>query len=120
MLKGNYDTEIDEDLAFEDYFELVEQAQEPKNHDVVFITTAEYEGLRNRIAELEEALKNEKNSLKVKEWILYNGEGCPIDEDCRIDVKFRDNSTAKDYRAGYWIWNNTGEADDIIAYRIVK
>ncbi len=52
-------------------------------------------------------------------WIEWCGGKCPLADDTKHEVRFRDGSTAIDPWPQTWIWSHKGDNDDIIAYRVV-
>lgn len=57
----------------------------------------------------------------MKEWISYNGEGCPVSPETEVIVKLRDAElTCYPIEASYFDWSSTDSYCDIIAYKIVK
>ena len=54
-------------------------------------------------------------------WIVWNGGSCPIDENVKVELKFRSSQYENiiDYAGGF-SWYPKDDGTDIIAYRIVK
>ena len=52
-------------------------------------------------------------------WIPWNGGNCPVDGDCDVIVRFRDESDKPECPAKYYAWHHDGAYDDIIAYKVV-
>lgn len=51
-------------------------------------------------------------------WIEHNGMACPVSENVRVVVRFRNGTLLEHRLAGDWEWNHTGEGRDIIAYKL--
>lgn len=61
----------------------------------------------------------------MSEWIAWNGGKRPVDRDCRVDIKYREddtscNCTPSGLTAKNYAWLHDGGDDDIIAYRILS
>lgn len=64
------------------------------------------------------------------DWIEWNGGECPVGDDQRVDVRFRDGDRDPFQVAGFWrkvrdFWRHeggefSGPASDIIAYRVLS
>ena len=54
-------------------------------------------------------------------WIEWGGGSCPIDENVKVELKFRSSQYENiiDYAGGF-SWHPKDDGTDIIAYRIVK
>ncbi|ODT85307.1 MAG: hypothetical protein ABS69_00940 [Nitrosomonadales bacterium SCN 54-20] len=50
-------------------------------------------------------------------WIAHDGGDLPVDENVRVEVRFRCLKTNPAYSAGGWEWSHSGGPHDIIAYR---
>lgn len=53
-------------------------------------------------------------------WIPWNGGECPVDDEVRVSVRFRDSSDYDEWpvKAGTLRWSNLGNAADIVAYKV--
>ena len=51
-------------------------------------------------------------------WIEWGGGECPVPENSRVDIKFRDGDVGLEQSAN-WDWIHLGYRSDIIAYRII-
>lgn len=52
-------------------------------------------------------------------WIVWRGGSCPVGRMDFVEVRFS-NKTQGSGMAHWWVWNHTGEDDDIIAYRVIE
>ena len=60
-------------------------------------------------------------------WIEHDGKGLPIDEDEKVELRFRDGDTRvgkagfwnADGADGQWVFNPSDPDFDIVAYRVV-
>lgn len=61
------------------------------------------------------------NSDSCDGWIDWKGGSCPIDENVKVELKFRSSQYENiiDYAGGF-SWYPKDDGTDIIAYRIVK
>lgn len=64
------------------------------------------------IAELDKAPANGDG------FVQWEGGSCPVMEDYKVEVRFRDG-TSDCGKAGIFYWYNDGDQADITAYRIV-
>lgn len=53
-------------------------------------------------------------------WIEWGGGNTPVDDDCIVDVKFRNGQVENAMPARYWEWGNQCHRRDIFAYRLHK
>lgn len=51
-------------------------------------------------------------------WIEWGGGNCPVPENSRVDIKFRDGDIGLE-QGPNWDWSHLGYRSDIIAYRII-
>lgn len=51
-------------------------------------------------------------------WIEWGGGDCPVPENSRVDIKFRDGDIGPE-QSTTWDWSHHGYLSDIIAYRII-
>lgn len=65
------------------------------------------------------ALDDAYNAEDDDGWITWNGGKCPVADYTRVTVLFRDgekyDGCVRSFR-----WRHRGDADDIIAYKVVK
>lgn len=54
----------------------------------------------------------------MSKWVKNKGDGCPVDWQQMVEVKFPDKCIMTEI-AGYWDWSIKGDEDDIIEYRKV-
>jgi len=57
------------------------------------------------------------------EWIEWDGGDCPVGEEVKVDVRFRNGEIDEGLSAGGWVWLCSPESNyerDIIAYRVVQ
>ena len=54
----------------------------------------------------------------MSEWIEWKGGECPVSDNTRVDIKFRDETVFKDEIVGDWIWDHYQSGGDIVAYRV--
>lgn len=54
----------------------------------------------------------------MSDWIEWKGGECPVDGDTMVEVLYRDGEALEDC-AECFGWCNNGDADDIVAYRIL-
>jgi hypothetical protein len=60
----------------------------------------------------------EKNqTVPDGKWILWAGGECPVGDSAMVDVEFRDRTMDCGSLADDWVWDHSGVAGDIIAYR---
>lgn len=60
----------------------------------------------------------EKENQVDGKWIPWAGGECPVDDNARVDVEFRDRDVAVGCLANNWNWGHSGRDGDIIAYRL--
>lgn len=78
----------------------------------------DYEDYQNLEAELE-ALRQQVAAGADDGWIEWVGGECPVEDNKRVEVKFRDGFIGQD--VAFWLgWSHGGDDNDIIAYRVVK
>jgi hypothetical protein len=53
-------------------------------------------------------------------WIEWSGGECPLADNTRHEVRFRDGSIEADDEPQTWNWSEDGVEGDIIAYRVVQ
>ena len=54
-------------------------------------------------------------------WIEWDGKGCPVRSDVRVDVKFRGGAQSLEPDMALWYsWRHLDCSADIVAYRIVE
>ncbi len=68
----------------------------------------------------------------MHDWTDHDGNGMPIENNCVVDVQFRDGDIQRAEsalywqqpyhgdRRDYWMWSETVPRNDIVAYRIVE
>ncbi len=58
-------------------------------------------------------------SVSVGGWVPWNGGECPVPGYTRVQMEFRGVNVIICNPAGLWDWNHTGDAFDIVAYRVL-
>ena len=53
-------------------------------------------------------------------WVPWAGGECPVDENTRLDVRYRDGGGECGILAEMFVWNHEDEGDDIVAYRVAE
>lgn len=53
-------------------------------------------------------------------WTRWGGGECPVAEDVKVEVRFRNGTHGADRAARAWRWFHHDVAGDIIAYRVVE
>lgn len=57
-------------------------------------------------------------SVAIDGWTDHDGNGCPVDNDCRVFVSFRDGTrTYKAHEARRYAWDHNDSMDDVMRWK---